>query len=286
MELIDLHVHSNASDGTMSPAQLVSFALSKGLCAFALTDHDTVDGIDEAIRAAADTALEVVPGTELSCRYHEKEIHMLGLYIDHTSSAFKKTLTRERSSRDRRNEEMIRRFKEGGMEFTMEELTEGNPDTVITRAHFARVLLKKGYVSSLDQAFKKYLDHGKKYCPQKETFSPEEAISVIRKAGGFPAIAHPMQYKLGWKATELMIAEFKEMGLMGIEVYYSSHCQYESSRLLELCYAHHLLPTGGSDFHGANKQDITMGAGRGSLRVPALLLKDIREALNLTAYRS
>ncbi|MEF9953920.1 MAG: PHP domain-containing protein [Clostridium sp.] len=277
MELIDLHVHSNRSDGTLSPASVVSLALSKELKAIALTDHDTVDGIAEALHAAEGTSLEVVPGTELSCLYHGKEIHILGLYIDYESPALNASLTTQREARNQRNEEMIRRFRADGILFTMDELKNSCPDTVITRAHFARVLIEKGYVTSTDQAFKKYLDHDKKYCPPKAAFSPEEAIHLICAAGGFPAIAHPIQYKLGWKETERMILEFKEMGLKGIEVYYTSHCSYESMRLQEICNTYHLLPTGGSDFHGANKPDIQLGCGRGKLRVSALLLNDIKK---------
>lgn len=281
MELIDLHVHSSISDGTLSPSDVVSLALSKGLNAIALTDHDTIDGVAEARRAAAGTSLKVVSGAELSCTYEGKEIHMLGLFIDHTSDALKSALLFQRDKRTRRNEEMIRRFAEDGILLTLEDLNGNTPGAVITRAHFARVLLQKGYVSSVDQAFKKYLDHSKKYCPPKETFSPEEAIALILAAGGFPAVAHPMLYKLGWRETENMILDFKKMGLKGVEVYYSSHRQYESGRLREICIAHGLLPTGGSDFHGSNKPDIQLGSGRGGLRVPALLLEDIRKELNV-----
>lgn len=279
MELIDLHVHSNVSDGTLTPSEVVELAVAKQLTAVALTDHDTVDGVEEAVRAAEGTPLEIISGTELSCVYREKEIHMLGLFIDHTSGELTSSLLRQRFLRKERNAEMIRRFSEGGMPFTMEELEEDNPGAVITRAHFARVLLKKGYVSSADQAFKKYLDQGKKYFIPKQAYRPEEAIRLIRNAGGFPAVAHPILYKLGWKETERMIAELKDMGLMGVEVYYSSHRPYESMRLREICLSQRLLPTGGSDFHGANKPDIELGTGRGGLRVPALLLSDIRAAL-------
>ena len=279
MDLIDLHVHSNASDGTLSPAQVVSLAVSKKLSAIALTDHDTVDGVPEALEAAMGTGLKVVPGTELSCMCHGKEIHMLGLCLKLDSEEFNDALAVQREARKQRNLEMIRRFAEGGMTFTMEDLTKESPGTVITRAHFARVLMQKGYVTSLNQAFQKYLDQGKKYFIPKEAFEPAEAIRLIRTAGGFPALAHPLQYKLGWKNTEKLICDLKEMGLMGVEVYYSSHCASESVRLREICSACGLLPTGGSDFHGANKPDIDLGSGRGGLRVPALLLKDIQEAL-------
>lgn len=279
MGFIDLHVHSNCSDGTLSPSEVTDCALLAGLTAYALTDHDTVDGISEAKKAADGSGLEVVPGAELSCNYKGKEIHMLGLYIDASSEELLTALKNLRSLRERRNEEMLRRFREDGFSITEAELCGGCPGAVITRAHFARVLVEKGYVSSTEQAFKRYLEHGKKYCPPKENFEPEEAIRLIRAAGGFPALAHPMLYKLSWKETELLITTLKAYGLMGVEVYYSSHHIGQSQQLQALCRANGLLPTGGSDFHGANKPDIRLGVGRGNLRVTDLLLDDIRQSL-------
>lgn len=277
MELVDLHVHTSFSDGTLSPAQVVNLAFQKQLKAVAITDHDTVDGIEEACRTAEDLDLEVIAGTELSCMYHQKEIHMLGLFLDCNTPGFREALSYQRKSRNRRNMEMMRRLAEDGMSLSTEDLTGGNPDTVITRAHFARALVEKGYVKTTDQAFRRYLDHGKKYCPPKEGFTPEEAIRLILAAGGFPAIAHPMLYKMSYKEIEQMIVEFKSFGLKGVEVYYSSHCQYESRLLREICLRHSLLPTGGSDFHGLNKPDIDLGSGRGGLKVPWLLLQDIKK---------
>lgn len=280
MDLVDLHVHSSASDGTLSPSEVTALAVEAGLCAYALTDHDTTDGIDEAVSAAAGTGLEVVPGTELSCLFGSTEIHILGLYLDHHSPELENALARLRSDRERRNEEMIRRFRNDGFLISMEDLTAEEPDAVITRAHFARALVKNGYVSSMEQAFRSYLEHGKKYCPPKQTVEPREAIHLIRSAGGFPALAHPIQYKLGWKKTEKLLAGLKEAGLMGVEVYYSSHTWNDSMKLKEICLRLDLLPTGGSDFHGSNKPDIRLGSGRGRLRVSALLLEDIKNRLS------
>lgn len=280
MGFIDLHVHSSASDGTLSPSEVVKYALGKGLTAIALTDHDTTGGIGEALEAASKTSLELVPGTELSCNYGGKEIHMLGLYIDHCSPGLNAALAHMRKIRNSRNDIMLDIFCRDGISLTWEDLTGGEEDTVVTRAHFARALMEKGYVSSMDQAFKKYLEYGGKYCPPREKMAPEDAISLILDAKGFPVIAHPLQYKLGWEQTEAMISRLKEAGLAGIEVYYSSHNQHESSRLKEFCLKYQLLPTGGSDFHGSNKPDIDMGTGRGGLRVSSLLLDDIRKSVS------
>lgn len=277
MELIDLHVHTTFSDGTLSPAQVVSLAVTKGLKAIAITDHDTIEGVNEALHAAKDTFLEVIPGTELSCMYGEKEIHMLGLFLNCDTPGLRESLAAKKEGRKMRNLEMMRRLGEDGIILTMEDLTGANEDTIITRAHFAKALMEKGYVTTMDQAFRKYLGHDKKYCPPKEGFTPEEAIRLILEADGFPAIAHPMLYKMGYKDIEKMITEFQEFGLRGVEVYHSSHNQNESGKLREICVRYSLLPTGGSDFHGSNKPDLDIGSGRGGLRVPYLLLRDIRE---------
>lgn len=279
MELIDLHVHSSASDGTLSPAAVTALALETGLAAYALTDHDTTDGVREAVEAAKRTPLEVIPGAELSALYGAREIHILGLYVNPESPILCEALGKLRADRARRNDEMLALFQRDGFPITRADLEQGAPGQVITRAHFARALVKKGCVSSMEQAFQRYLDHGKKYCPQKKAFEPREAVRLIREAGGFPALAHPVQYKLGWAKTEAMIQELTEMGLMGIEVYYSSHTRNDSLRLKELCLRYGLLPTGGSDFHGGNKPDIRIGTGRGGLRVSALLLEDIRKSV-------
>ena len=278
MELIDLQVHYDASDGTLAPAAVTALALETGLSAYALTDHDTTDGVREAVDAAKHTPLEVIPGTELSALYEGCEIHILGLYVNPESRTLREALGQLRADRARRNDEILALFQRDGFPLTQGDLEQGAPGQVITRAHFARALVKKGCVSSMDQAFHRYLDHGKKYCPQKKAFDPDKAIRLIRKAGGFPALAHPVQYRLGWNKTQAMIQELKEMGLMGIEVYYSSHTQNDSLRLKELCRRFGLLPTGGSDFHGSNKPGICLGRGRGGLRVSALLLEDIRKS--------
>ena len=278
MELIDLHVHSNASDGTLTPAAVVALAVEKELTAIALTDHDTIAGIPQAIEAARGLPIEIIPGIELSCHYEGEEIHVLGLYVNPDDPAFLRETDRLLILREKRNDEMIRRFSEDGMVLTREELTAGNPDTVITRAHFARVLMEKGYVSSMDKAFKKYLKYGGRWCPKKETIEPSYALRILTDCGASPVLAHPYQYHLGDARLEALVASLKEDGLAGLEVYHSSNNQYESGKLKKLAVKYGLFPTGGSDFHGANKPDIDIGCGRGNLRISALLLDDIRQA--------
>lgn len=277
MNFVDLHVHSNASDGTMSPDEVVSYASSKELKAIALTDHDTADGIAAARKTAASLPLELIPGIELSCFYQDTEIHILGFFIDETSPVLKEGLKHLIHIRKMRNEQMLKRFQEDGFQITMEDLLHGNPDTVVTRAHFARVLTEKRYVSSMSKAFDKYLQYGGRYCSRKETVTPAQVMDLLNRCGAWSCLAHPMQYHLGYRQLEELISQLKEMGLRGLEVYHSSQNPYQSSKLREMAKRFQLLPSGGSDFHGSNKPDIDIGTGRGGLRISELLLQDIKE---------
>lgn len=276
MKFVDLHVHSNASDGTFTPSQVVALAVERGLGAIALTDHDTIDGLSEAQAAASGLPIEIIPGIELSCVYQGEEIHILGLYVDPGDQEFVSETDTLKEIRKKRNEEMIRRFQNAGISITLDEVMAGNPDTVITRAHFARVLFEKGYVKNMDQAFKKYLDYSGPYCPHKEKITPEHAMKILTDCNASPVLAHPYQYHLGDKKTGELVRYLKELGLHGLEVYHSSNNHYESGKLKKLAREYDLFPTGGSDFHGNNKPDISLGSGRGGLRVSALLLDDIK----------
>lgn len=279
MGYIDLHVHSNASDGTLTPAQVVDLAVKLGLDAIALTDHDTTAGLSEARKAARTLGIQLVPGIEFSCTWREKEIHILGLFIQENDPGFSAAVQELFHIRIQRNEEMLRRFQAANFAITMEELREGNPDTVITRAHFAKVLVRKGYVSSTDQAFKRYLSCGCPYYIPKEPVSPEKIMGILTKNGAFSSLAHVAQYKFGWRESEELIRFLTDLGLSGLEVYHPSHHRGQCQKLSSLAKAYGLLPTGGSDFHGANKPDIQMGWGRGGLRVSHCLLKDIQDFL-------
>lgn len=276
MDFVDLHVHSNASDGTFSPSQVVELAKNAGLGAFALTDHDTTAGVPEALEKGRDLNIEVIPGIEVSSSFDGTEIHILGLFVNSDDPVLAAMLEKMRISRDRRNEKMLENLAADGISFTKEELCGDNPDTIIIRAHIAHALVAKGICSGMDQAFKKYLQYGGRYCPQKEHLSPEEVVKTLISNGAFVALAHPFQYKFGDKKTEELIAHMADLGMKGLEVYHSSNNKLESMKLQEMAVRHHLLPTGGSDFHGGNKPDISIGTGRGGLRVSSLLLEDIK----------
>lgn len=277
---IDLHTHSTFSDGTFSPAELVKKAVEKKLTAFALTDHDAVGGIESAISAVKEQNAPVmfVPGTELSVGYKDGDIHIVGLFIDYKNPAFKKISDLLVARRVERNKEMVEKFRAASINMTYEELQEGNPDTVITRAHFARWLINHGVVKNAAEAFDKYLDTDCPYYVPRKYITPEEGIELILESGGVPILAHPLHYKLEEKELESLIVRLKKAGLKGMEVKYSNHTAQDEAYAKKLCNKYELLPSGGSDFHGSNKPAIDMGTGRGTLSVPFEYLVDISKA--------
>lgn len=275
MRFIDMHLHTTASDGSCTPSAVCQLAIDKGLAAIAITDHDTVDGVAEAI-SYVDDRITVVPGIEISAVYHGVEIHILGFYMDYTNPELISRLASIKQDRYNRNEEMCARFRADGIDMTMEKLQHGNPDTVVTRAHFARVLIAQGICKDMNQAFKKYLGKKCKYYIPTPDMPAADAIKLIKTYGKAAFIAHPLLYGFGYRQIEEMIEELKPYGLTGLEVYHSSNNTYESGKLREIARTHGMLISGGSDFHGAAKPDISVGSGRGGLRVTEAVFHDIQ----------
>lgn len=276
--IIDLHVHSNASDGTCTPTELIAEASRAGLSAFALTDHDTTDGIEEARTAAQKTGIELIPGVELSTEYEGCEIHVLGLYIDIHDQTLQQQMADFRHSRDNRNVYMLEKLRAEGFDITQEALEEKFPDAVITRAHIARFLLDQGYIPDMKTAFAKYIGDG---CPcyvPRPKVTPMDAVSYILAAGGVPILAHPVMYHMERTMLLRMIHEMKVHGLRGIEAIYSENTPADEQIYKELARSEGLLISGGSDFHGTNKPDLYLGTGRGRLYIPYSLLDPIRHA--------
>ena len=276
-KLIDLHVHSTASDGTFSPSELVRYALSKGLSAFALTDHDSVAGLDEALEAANGTSLEVIKGIEFSTVWQSKDIHIVGLDIDPKHPDFKTHLEQFLSSRDTRNVRMIEKMQKDGIEISMEQMQERFGDTVLTRAHIARFLMEHGYVAQMSEAFDRYLSPGCPYYIEREKITPQMSVSLITSTGGIPVLAHPMLYHLSDAQLKELILALKPLGLMGIEAVYSTYSEEETTYVRNLAYETDLCLSGGSDFHGANKPGLDLGCGYGQLTVPYEFLDRLRE---------
>ena len=269
---VDLHVHSNKSDGSLSPSDLVLEAKKKGLTAFALTDHDTVDGIDEAMEAAKGSGVTVIPGIELSTEYEGKDIHIVGLLIDKEQPAFRNKIQEFVDSRILRNKKMCQKLTEVGCPLTFEELSTEYPNAVITRAHFAKILLKKGYVNSLKEAFERYVgDHAPCFMP-REKISPEDGVKLILSAKGIPVLAHPLQYKMGKERLQILVDRLKEAGVEAIEAVYCTNSPSEEAQMRELAKKNGLLISGGSDFHGSAKPGLEMGTGYGKLYVSGEIL--------------
>ena len=290
MNIIDLHVHSTKSDGTLTPSELVQYAIEKGLSAFALTDHDTTEGIDEAIEAAnrhneavkngtiEGLPLEVIPGIEFSTEYIGKDIHILGLYIDYNSPAFKEKIQEFVDARILRNKKMCASLASDGIDITYEKLLEENPCAVITRSHYAKYLLNHGYTTSMKEAFERYIgDHCKHFIP-REKITPMQAVELINEVGGLAFLAHPTLYHMSDRILEELIQELKEAGLAGIEAVYCTYTQGEEAQMRKIASKYNLLISGGSDFHGSIKPKLDLAVGYGKLFIPESILTDIKHA--------
>ncbi|MBR6451154.1 MAG: PHP domain-containing protein [Lachnospiraceae bacterium] len=273
--MIDLHVHSKKSDGSLAPADLTKLALSIPLSAYALTDHDTMDGVCEAMEAAEGTDLTVIPGVELSADHNGKEIHLVGLYADHTNEALSSYLTKFRQTRDARNEQMCERLTAGGMSVSMEELRAAFPDAVLTRAHFAKVLVKKGYVRSVAECFERFLGDRCPYFIPRERIASTDAVALLKGAGSIAVLAHPTLYHLGKEQLYDMTKTLKEAGLDALEAKYSTYSATQEREMKELAKSLSLGISGGSDFHGDAKPDIRLGTGYGRLYIDDSILRDL-----------
>lgn len=276
MKAVDLHVHSTKSDGSLTPTELVDLAIEKGLRAFALTDHDTTDGIDEAVSYASDKDIEVIPGVELSTEYKGRDIHMVGLYIDHKSEAFLNHIEKFRNSRDLRNEKMCNKLREeAGMDISYEALKATDPGAVITRSHYAKYMLAHGYIKSLKEAFDRYIGDHSKYFVPREKISPSDGIKLILSAGGIPVLAHPILYHMTKGQLDELVSTLKADGLVGIEAIYSTYSPAEESQIKSLANRFDLKISGGSDFHGEAKPGLMLGTGYGKLFVPETVLDNL-----------
>lgn len=259
---IDLHAHTTASDGSLTPTELVRKAAGLGLSALAVTDHDTIGGLTEALTAAADAGMEVVPGVELSVEDDGGRFHLLGLLIDPTNAALLGTLEEIRRSRAARNAQMAQKMEALGLPVTMDDVrTEAGEDAeVIARPHFAQALIKKGVVGSVAEAFDKYLSTGKPLYLPKQVLTPKDAIALLHGAGGVAVMAHPGLVPLDDAAlAERVESLAAEAGLDGIEAYYSQHSAEQTERFLSLARRLNLIVSGGSDFHGTPKPYVPLG---------------------------
>lgn len=279
---IDLNFSGEYQSKAHAYCEVIAEAKKAGLSAIALTDHDTATGIRKAMGAAKEAGIELIPGIELSTAYtfpgkkQEKEIHIVGLYINPDDPELLKMTAEFRECRDKRNEKMIAALQEEGFPITMEALLAENTDSVITRANIARFLYEHGWIKSVSEAFDKYIGDGCRCYVGRFKVSPMEAVSLIKRTGGIAILAHPLLYHLGVEQLQLLIDDLKAVGLDGIEAIYSTYTTGEEQLVKRIAKENDLLISGGSDFHGENKPAIKLGTGRGHLYIPYSVLTDIK----------
>ncbi|HJR78407.1 MAG TPA: PHP domain-containing protein [Nitrospiraceae bacterium] len=278
MSRIDLHLHTTHSDGSFSPAAVLEFAKTAGVTALAITDHDIVAGIPDALEVGSRLGIEIIPGVEISSRYGESELHILGYCIDWRHPRLNERLKSLRESRHQRNPRIIEKLNGLGLDITYEEVQALAGTESVGRPHIARVLMDKKLVSSAKEAFDRYLAEGRPAFVPRQLPPPEEAVAWIREAGGVAVLAHPTWVKESSEGLSSLIERLKAAGLGGIEVHYSTHNPKQTAEYLNLAKRFDLLITGGSDFHGVTKPDIDVGTGRGDLKVSPALLEPLKKA--------
>ncbi len=283
---IDLHTHTTASDGSLSPAALVQKAHVLGLAALAVTDHDTISGLAEAADTARELGIDFLPGVELSVEDKDGRFHLLGYGFDPEFPELTEKLTALRRGRAARNVQMAEKMAALGLPVTLDDVRAaakkhgGEESEVIARPHFAQALINKGVVASVQEAFDKYLASGKPLYQAKEVLTPADAIALLHRAGGVAVMAHPGLIPLSEAALAARVAALQgEAGLDGIESLYSQHSPADTERFLDLARRHDLLVTGGSDFHGTPKPHVPLGIVSQGKPAPIALLTTLRSAL-------
>ena len=272
--MIDLHSHTNESDGTCSPAELIDEAVKAGVNILGITDHDTFAGFDRAQAAARESGVELVCGIELSTKLHGHSAHLLGYFWGRDGMGdFRKWVLDQQASRRERNIRLAKRLRELGFDITLEE-AEARGRGMTGRPHFARIMVEKGYVANLRQAFDDYLDESAKGYVYRQEPQFAEGVDAIRRAGGIASLAHPVRVK---GDVQALMPELCAAGLNAIEAYHSDHTPADTALYLGLAQQYDLRVTGGSDFHGEVKPGVRLGSGcDGNLQIPADLLERLK----------
>ena len=275
---IDLHTHSLKSDGSMTPAEVVREAKKAGLAAIALSDHDTVDGLPEAIVEGEKIGVEVIPAIEFSVQ-SKTETHILGYFIDYNNPHLKQIIKEVVDLRIERNHVTTQRLNELGFDITLEEVRALAPNNFVGRAHFARVLMDKGYTQSVKEGFEKYMSVGKyAYC-EKQRLTARDAVEIIEKCGGISFLAHPHLTKLSDDELKEFLLELKGYGLCGIEGYYTDYTPEMQEKYQSLAKELGLMISGGTDFHAKMKPHISIGTGLGNMKIPYSVLEEMKNIL-------
>jgi len=278
---VDLHLHTTASDGVMTPSEIVNYAKSKGLVAIAITDHDTIEGLEEGLLEGERIGLEVIPGIEISAEHSPGSMHLLGFFIDIHHPTLKERLGYLQRARAERNPRMAEKLNKLGIDITFDEVLKASGGGQVGRPHFAQVLIEKGYVRSFQEAFDRFLKKGASAYVEKMRFSAEESIHFINEANGVAVLAHPNTLQLnGYSELENLILRLVKTGLRGIEAYYPEHSAQEVAQYKTLAERHGLLVTGGTDYHGIEKNGLDIGVGRGEMRLSYSIVENLKATRN------
>lgn len=276
--MIDLHTHTTASDGSYSPSEVVETAIKIGLEAVAVTDHDTIEGLPEALKIGEKHGFEVVPGVEISAEFKPGTMHILGYLVDYKDPEFLGKMNVLQEARRQRNPKIIKKLNELGIPITMEQVEKEAGGGQVGRPHFASVMVANGWVDNHNQAFNQFLAKGAPAYEGKYRMDPHDAIQMILQAGGVPVLAHP--FSLNMESEDQLadlLKDLTEAGLAGLEVYYPEHTREMSESYLRLVRTLGLCPTGGTDFHGASKPQIKLGKGFGNLAVEYGILEGLKQ---------
>ncbi|MDS1029040.1 PHP domain-containing protein [Bacillota bacterium LX-D] len=274
--LIDLHIHTTASDGVLSPKEIVAFAHEQGLLAIAITDHDTTDGLDEGLREGKRKKIDVIPGLELSTDFKTREVHLLGYYIEYQNEFFQRKLSTLRDNRVKRAKSIVAKLNYLGFKLDWEHILAIARGGSVGRPHIAQALMEKSYISSIEEGFNKLLVKGAPAYVPREKISIAEGIALIKEAKGIPVLAHP-----GLLNDRSLVQELLGLGIEGLEAYYPLHSQKETTYCLQLCSKYGLIATGGSDYHGRGNE---FRCKIGAVEAPYTIIKELKNKVNKSGF--
>ncbi len=273
---VDLHTHTNISDGLYSPEELIDFSISQGLVALAITDHDAIGGLERGVKYAAEKNFNFIPGIEFSLGFSGGSFHLVGLYVDYNNERLNSTVRHLQEVRIERARRMVEDLNRHGINITFDEVMAELEGTSIGKPHVASVMIKKGYAADMKDVFTNYMMQGKPGYVKKDNISVSEAVSVIKEAGGIPIIAHPASLRFdSLRKLDEMIRNLIDIGVQGIEVYSSMHAMNEVFQFYKIARKYNLLISGGSDFHGDNKT--VLGAYSEGKFIPLEVLEEIEK---------
>jgi 3',5'-nucleoside bisphosphate phosphatase len=277
MGYVDLHLHTTASDGVRTPSDLVNYAKTKGLQAIAITDHDTIEGLSEAMSEGMRLGFEVIPGIEISAEHSPGSMHLLGYFLDIHHPVLQERLAFLQKARAERNPKIAANLNRLGLKVSYEEVVKASGGGQVGRPHFAQVLLDKKYVGSFQEAFDRFLKKGAPAYVEKFRFNSAEAIHFINEAGGVAVVAHPNTLGLtDPKGLKSLLVQLVDQGMKGIEVHYPEHSPVQVAQYKVLAEELKLVMTGGTDFHGIEGSDLDIGVGRGDMRIPYSIVENLK----------